>query len=152
VIASVDGDMILLREVVSQRLALTIHGQASIFSLAYSPDGRQLASAELGNMIHIWDSVSGEMLQEMSWPGPLNRPAPPNTYISSLAFNPQGNLLAAGRSDAYVTLWGMPDGQFLQPLDGHSRAVTCVAFNPKGNRLASGSLDATVRIWPLDLP
>jgi len=152
VIASVDSNLILLREVASQRLVRTIHGETSIFSLAYNPDGSQLASAELGNTIHTWDVASGEMLREMNWPGGVNRVSSPNAYISSVVFNSRGNLLAAGSSDRSVTLWEMPDGQFLLPLDGHTRPVTCVAFNPQGSRLASGGLDATVRIWPLDLP
>jgi WD40 repeat protein len=152
VIASVDGSMILLREVASQRLARTLHAEASIYSLAYSPNGSLLASAELGNTIQIWDGLSGEKLLEMNWPGAVNRVGSPNDYISSVTFNPQGNLLAAGSSDAVVTLWGIPAGQFLLPFTGHTQAVTCVAFNPQGNRLASGSLDATVRLWQVDLP
>jgi WD40 repeat protein len=146
VIASVDAQIILLREVTSQRLAGTIQVGASIYSLAYSPDGSQLASAELGNTVHIWDVASGEMLQEMSQPGL------PNDYISSVAFSPDGKLLAAGSSRATVTLWDPATGQLVRTFTGHVRAVTGVAFSPDGRWLASGGLDATVRLWPLDVP
>jgi WD40 repeat protein len=146
VIASVDSNMILLREVASQRLVRTLHAETSIFSLAYSPDGNQLASAELGNTIHIWDVASGEMLREMS------RPGLPNVFVASVAFSPDGMLLAAGGSDGAVTLWDPAAGQWVHTFTGHARAVTGVAFRPDGRCLASGSLDATVNIWPLDLP
>jgi WD40 repeat protein len=152
VIASVDSRRILLREVSSQRLIRAIQAGSSIFSLAYNPDGSQLVSGELGNTIHIWDVASGERLQEMNWPGAVNRIGSANDYISSVAINPKGNLLAAGSSDARVTLWDFPGGQFLLPFHHHTLAVTCVAFSPNGHRLASGSLDATVLIEPLDLP
>ena len=145
-IASVDSNMILLREVSSQRLVRTIHAENSIFSLAYSPDGSQLASAELGNTIHIWDLASGEMLRGMSQPGL------PNVYVASVAFSPDGKLLAAGSSDGAVTIWDPVTGQLVHKFTGHARAVTGVAFRPDGRWLASSSLDATVRLWSLDLP
>jgi len=144
-IASVDANSILLREVSSQRLVRTIHAEASIFSLAYHPGGSRLASAELGNTIHIWDVSSGERLQEISRPGLAN------AYISSVAFSPDGKLLAAGSSAGEVTLWDPADGTLLLSYQ-HTRAVTGLAFRPDGLRLASGSLDATVRVWPLDIP
>jgi WD40 repeat protein len=136
----------LLREVATQRLALTIHAQAPIFSLAYSPDGSRLVSAELGNTIHVWDVASGEMLQEMSLPGL------PNAYMSSVAFSPDGRLLAAGSSDGTVALWDPTAGQLVRTFTGPARAVTGVAFSPDGRWLACSSLDATVRLWPLDQP
>jgi dipeptidyl aminopeptidase/acylaminoacyl peptidase len=141
-IASVDSNMILLREVSSQRLVRTIHAENSIFSLAYSPDGSQLASAELGNTIHLWDVASGEMLRAMS------RPGLPNVYVASVAFSPDGKLLAAGSSDGAVVVWDPASGQLVHTFAGHARAVTGVAFKPDGRWLASGSLDATVRLWP----
>lgn len=152
VIASIDGQMILLREVSTQRLVRTLHSDAPIFSLAYSPDGSLLASGEMGDLIHLWDVASGEVRWTLDWPEAINRTGPPGEFIGSVAFNPGGNLLAAGSSDAVVTLWGVPGGEFLLSLTRQKLAVPCVAFSPSGERLAFGSLDATVFIEPLDLP
>ncbi len=146
IIASIDSQTILLREIASQRLVRSLAANAPIFSLAYSPDGNILASGEQGNTVHFWDVSSGEILRSLSWPGL------PNEFVWSLAFSPDGKLLAAGSSDATITLWEAATGKLVRTFTGHTRAVTGVAFSPDGLRLASGSLDATVRIWLLDLP
>lgn len=146
VVASVDGAMILLREVSTQRLVRTIHAPASIFTLAYHPAGSRLGSGELGNVIHVWDAASGEMLLEMNWPGRSN------DFISAVAFSPDGKWLAAGSSDSTVMLWEAATGELLRTFTGHRRAVTGVAFSPDGLRLASSSLDATVRIFLWEQP
>ena len=146
VIASVDFHAIRLREVASQRLVRTLTVDTSIFSLAYSPDGSWLASADLGNAVRVWDVASGAMLRVLS------RPGLPSVFVGSVVFSPDGKLLAAGSSDAAVTLWDPAGGQLVRAFTGHTGAVTCVAFSPDGLRLASGSLDATVRVWPVDLP
>ena len=126
VIASVDGTMILLREVASQRLVRTLHAQAPIFSLAYSPDGNLLASAEMGNTIHIWGVASGEILQTLS------RPGLPNEFMASVAFNPSGSLLISGSSDGSVSLWDPLSGVYLRPVALSKLAVTDVVFSPNG--------------------
>jgi WD40 repeat protein len=146
VIASVDSHMLLLREVASQRLVRTIQTDTSMFSLAYSPDGKWLASGDLGNTVRLWDVASGEVLRAMS------RPGLPNVFVWSVTFSPDGKLLAAGSSDATVTLWDAATGQLIRAFDSHTQAVTSVAFSPDGRRLASGSLDATLRLWAVDLP
>jgi WD40 repeat protein len=146
VIASIDYQTILLREVPSQRLAGTLSLDASMFSLAYSPDGSLLASGDLGNTVRVWDAASGELLHT------LVRPGLPNEFIWSVAFSPDGKLLAAGSSDATVSLWDAVTGKLVREFNGHTQAVTGVAFSPDGLRLASGSLDASVRIWQLGFP
>lgn len=67
--------------------------------------------------------------------------------VNSVAFSPDGSLLASGSSDGRVRLWRTNDGSLLQILEGHSDDVRSVTFTPDGDRLASGSEDGTVRIW-----
>ncbi len=146
IIASVDYQAIRLREVASQRLALAILVDTSVFCLAYSPDGSLLASGDLGNTVRLRDTASGEVLRVLTIPGL------PNAFIWSEAFSPDGKLLTAGSSDATLSLWDVATGQLVGTFSGHTRAVTGVAFSPDGRWLASGSLDATVRIWPVQMP
>jgi WD40 repeat protein len=146
VIASVDARTILLREVASQRLVRSLSADASLLSLAYSPDGNWLASAEIGNAVQVWEVASGELLRT------LVHADLPGEFIWSVAFSPDGKLLAAGSSDATVSLWDAASGQFVREFTGPQQAVTRVAFSPDGSRLACGSLDATLRIWPVHSP
>ena len=65
----------------------------------------------------------------------------------SVAFSPNGQLLASASNDKTVRLWNLATGEQLQKLEGHTKPVFSVAFSPNGQLLASASLDNTVRLW-----
>ena len=67
--------------------------------------------------------------------------------VASVAFSPDGRLLASGSWDRTVRLWDVQTGRTLRTLTGHTHMVTSVAFSPDGRVLASGSGDGTVRLW-----
>ena len=67
--------------------------------------------------------------------------------VLSIAFSPNGQILASGAQDETVRLWQAIDGKLLRVLKGHKDLVHCVAFSPDGQVLASGSDDKTVRLW-----
>ncbi|MBN3939039.1 MAG: hypothetical protein HWQ40_03545 [Nostoc sp. NMS9] len=70
--------------------------------------------------------------------------------ISSVAFSPNGKLLATGDADGKTYLWQVEDGKLLFTCTGHSSWVKSVAFSPDGQTLASGSDDQTVKLWDVD--
>jgi predicted NACHT family NTPase/tRNA A-37 threonylcarbamoyl transferase component Bud32 len=67
--------------------------------------------------------------------------------IRSIAFSPDGSLLASGSDDNTIRIWRVENGSLYHTLEGHTRWIRSVAFSPDGSRIASGSDDNTVRLW-----
>ena len=67
--------------------------------------------------------------------------------VLSVAFSPDGQILASGSDDHTVRLWDVVTGTLLHTLEGHTGRVHEVAFSRNGRTLASGSGDHTVRLW-----
>jgi len=108
-------------------------------TLFFSPDGRTLASgADLIGTIKLWDVQSGRELQALTGH---------SGDVLSVAFSPDGKILASGGKDTSVILWDALSGRELKTLRGHSLDVNSVAFSPDGRSLASASDDKTVRLW-----
>jgi len=120
-------------------LLRTLTGHAnSVWSVAFSPDGRTLASGSLDNIIKLWVSASGELLRTLT--GGTDK-------VFSVAFSPDGRTLASGSWYNTIKLWDSASGQLLRALTGHTKPVLSVAFSPVGRTLASGGTDNTIRLW-----
>jgi len=68
-------------------------------------------------------------------------------WVSSLAFSPDGKILASGSGDSMIKLWDVTTGREVRSMAGHASFVLSVAFSPDGEHLASGSHDRTARVW-----
>jgi len=106
--------------------------------VAYSPDGKSLASGSSDNTVRLWDVATGNELRRLEGHA---------DWVWSVAFSPDGKSLASGSSDNTVRLWDVAAGKELRRLEGHAASVLSVAFSPDGKSLASGSYDKTVRLW-----
>src|SRR5207244_10836988 len=111
---------------------VTLKGHSdAINAVAFSIDGKTLASGSSDNTVKLWDVSTGAELRTLK--GHSNSVVP----VISVAFSPDGRTLASGSSDKTVKLWDVSTGAELRTLKGHSEAVWSVAFSLDGNTLAS---------------
>jgi len=110
--------------------------------LAYSHDGRLLASGHLRHLIALRDSSSGAVVRTLD----CGEAKMPNfSTVCGLSFSPDNHLLAAVNEGGTVFLWSVADGRLIRQLTGHTRIAFDVTFSPDGKRLASVGLE--VKIW-----
>src|SRR5262249_53783080 len=111
-------------------------------AIAFSPDGRRLATGSDNGSVQIWDTTSRR---------PIVTGIEHTDAVLAVAFSPDGRTLATGSRDASVRLWGTGSEQsslrYLTSLTGPTKQVWGVAFSPDGHTLASAGADATVGLW-----
>jgi len=110
----------------------------SVLSVAFSPDGRFVASRSSDRTVRLWEVSSGQCI----WVGKEHTDS-----VFSVAFSPDGRWMASGSNDHTVRLWEVSSGQCAWVGKGHTDRVNSVAFSPDGRWMASGSDDRTVRLW-----
>jgi WD40 repeat protein len=128
-----------------QQVAHWGSSREAVFSLSFSPDGRQIASIAFSSPeIDIWDSASVRVAGTL---------VGHHAAVGAVAFSPDGRTLASGGLDQTVRLWDLSSGQVVAVGNGHTARISALAFAPDGQRLASASYDRTVRVWrivPMD--
>ncbi len=122
--------------------SLRVHGTwRAKTALAYSPDGRRLASTgeELG-LIDIWDTQTYQR---------TGRLAGHTGLVYSVAFSADGRQLVSASSDHTVRVWDVATAECVTTLQGHTDEVFAAAFHPDGTRLASAGRDRAIWLWNL---
>jgi WD domain, G-beta repeat len=87
---------------------------ASVYSVAWRPDGKTLASGSGDQTVKLWDSGTGQLLRTLSGH---------TAYVYSVAWSPDGKTLASGSGDQTVKLWDSGTGQLLRTLSGHTASL-----------------------------
>jgi WD40 repeat protein len=139
-------------------------GRGSVGSVAFSPDGKLLASTGNSGTVKLWDTSTGKLRNTFRhtpvnpFPGvTMSRVEAFNSqfaYSRGVTFNPAGANLAVGNGDGSVSLWDIDSGaEVVLPLTGvheyWNASLNCVAFHPSGKMLASTFDAPAVRVWDL---
>jgi len=127
------------------------HG-SQVRSVAFSPDGKTLASGGQDNTVRFWEIATGKEIRRFTV---VTGPGSEYSDVESIAFSPDGNLLAAGTGNgpAEVVIWIVAAGKVLHRISTNLAHVRCVAFAPDGKTVAASVEDGTHKhsIWLCDV-
>jgi WD40 repeat protein len=112
-------------------LSISLGHSDTVNSLAFSRDGKFLASGGSDNQVKIWRVFDGKLVRNFQGDS-LDR-------FQTVVFNDKGNLVAAGSSDGSIRVWSMQTGRQLKKFQAHEGQVRCVAFLPGSDEIVSSS-------------
>ena len=129
----------LHQAILSSPVRMTLRGHSGfVNSVAFSPDGKHLATASDDQTAKVWDAESGKELLTLRGHSDV---------VNSVVFSPDGKRLATASDDQTAKVWDAESGKELLTLRGHSGLVIGVAFSPDGKHLATASEDHRAKVW-----
>lgn len=117
---------------------LTHPGKGIVFSVAFSPEGKILASAKEDGTIKLWDTTTWRKVTTLQGPA---------EGVFSLAISPNGRWLAAGCLNKTVQVWDVATQRVIKTLAKHKGKIYSVAFSQDGRWLASGGVRGELKLW-----
>ncbi len=115
----------------------TIKGHSDcIYAVAFSPDGKTLATSSYDKLIKLWSVDTGQEIRTLK---------DHIDAIYALAFTPDGKRLLSGAADRTVKVWDVATGERLYTLSEPQDGLNTIALDPAGRQVAAGGLDKTIR-------
>jgi WD40 repeat protein len=137
--ASPDSGLIRIHNFQTGEVTALLRGHTrAVHTLAFSSDGRWLASGSSDNTVKIWDAAEWKLVRTLS--GHTD-----SAY--AVAFSPDSRTLVSGSLDKTLRLWDRDSGQLLKEMTGHAGQVPSVAFSPDGRYIGSSDSVGVVKLW-----
>ena len=109
-----------------------------IYAIAFSPDGKTIASSSYDRLIKIWDAQSGAEIKTLK---------EHVDAVFPIAFSPDGKRLASGSADRTVKIWDVASGRRIYTLSDSTDVIFTLAFHASGQKLSAAGADKYIRTW-----
>ncbi len=113
----------------------------NVTALAFSPDGKILASGSMDKTVRLWDIEKRKRLATLEGH---------KGWINAVAISKDGRILASGDANKVIKLWDIDTHAERATLIGHASSINALAFSPDERTLASSSYDGTIQFWNQD--
>lgn len=141
------GWMVMAWDVASGKRIARFQGTSPILSVAFSPVARTVAYGSTAGNFDLFDLATGRRTTALNERTTAYADVRHTDGINSVAFCPDGRILATASRDREIKLWDVATGKVVAVCRGHTDAVNSLAFGPDGRVLASGGDDRSIRLW-----
>lgn len=129
---------------------LTDPGGFGVTALAFSPDGRALAVGDGYGTTYLWDVATRQLAATLINPKSSSYVSGDYaSYVVSVAFSPNGNILAVGNAEQTIGVWDAATGRRILTLPDPGSGLNSIAFSPNGRTLAVGDADGSTYLFQL---